>query len=238
MTEESSVLPSLSKKDEHVACNERNINPDTEYFEQSTCPSNSDLRNVAERIRRGYKVKVKKGTNRIVLLRFLIAKLRFSIEGLSIEEFLLLNHLILDLGESKDPLFWEKHKQLLEKSESLIYALNKVRMFPVCSNEEGKILLDRIFDDKMLSPREYFGLAGQLSLRQSFKIVLQDALLPQRLPPKRFIGVGYKDKGTCRDPAWDGTPRWQETAQYLSNLEREAEELDSSFSDSLEDFEE
>jgi hypothetical protein len=56
-------------------------------------------------------------------------------------------------------------------------------------------------------------------------------LIPRAVPPKRFIGVGYKDKGSRRDPAFDGTPSWQETAQYLSNLEREAEELDSSFSD-------
>lgn len=31
-------------------------------------------------------------------------------------------------------------------------------------------------------------------------------------PPKRFIGVGYRDHGTAGSPSWDGTPGWQEIA--------------------------
>jgi hypothetical protein len=44
------------------------------------------------------------------------------------------------------------------------------------------------------------------------------------LPPKRYIGIGYRDKGSARDPAQDGTPSWQEIASYISNLERQIEE--------------
>jgi hypothetical protein len=29
-------------------------------------------------------------------------------------------------------------------------------------------------------------------------------------PSKRFIGVGYKDKGNCRDLSSDGTPDWKD----------------------------
>jgi hypothetical protein len=35
---------------------------------------------------------------------------------------------------------------------------------------------------------------------------------PTKLPAKRFVGVGYKDKGNRRDPAVDGSPSWQEVA--------------------------
>lgn len=34
----------------------------------------------------------------------------------------------------------------------------------------------------------------------------------KRLPPKAYIGKGYTDKGTARDPAVDGNPSWQEIA--------------------------
>jgi len=45
------------------------------------------------------------------------------------------------------------------------------------------------------------------------------------LPPKRFIGIGYRDKGTARKPEKDGSPRWSEVASHVSFLERRIEEL-------------
>lgn len=36
----------------------------------------------------------------------------------------------------------------------------------------------------------------------------------KRLPPKAYIGKGYTDKGTARKPHLDGSPSWQEVAQY------------------------
>jgi hypothetical protein len=41
-----------------------------------------------------------------------------------------------------------------------------------------------------------------------------------RVRPKRFIGVGYKDKGNKRNFAEDGTPQWETV--YNPNEEREA----------------
>lgn len=180
-------------------------------------------------------MKVKKGTNRIVLMKFLIGKIRHSVEGLSIDEYLLLYHLYYDLTESKDPKLWDKYTNLFEKTYKLLTLMSRIQVFPVRLNEGGRKTFDNIFDN-LLTSREYFGLAGQRDIRQSFKLILSDTLVPKPIPPKRFIGVGYKDKGTRRDPAWDGTPRWQETATYFANLEREAEELDSSISESQEDF--
>jgi len=45
------------------------------------------------------------------------------------------------------------------------------------------------------------------------------------LPPKRFIGIGYRDKGTARKPEEDGSPSWQEVASHVSYLERRIQEL-------------
>jgi hypothetical protein len=40
----------------------------------------------------------------------------------------------------------------------------------------------------------------------------------RKLPPKRIIGIGYRDKGTARDPAIDGSPSWQEVASQAGQL--------------------
>jgi hypothetical protein len=55
-------------------------------------------------------------------------------------------------------------------------------------------------------------------------LVLHDAIEPKKFPPKKIIGVGYKDKGTRRNNAEDGSPSWKEVASYFSYKEREAED--------------
>lgn len=47
------------------------------------------------------------------------------------------------------------------------------------------------------------------------------------LPLKSYIGVGYKDKGSTRDKAVDGSPPWQEIASRVARLEREISEIKS-----------
>lgn len=45
--------------------------------------------------------------------------------------------------------------------------------------------------------------------------------LTKLLPPKRYIGVGYKDKGNLRFSYYDGSPSWQEIASSSEKTERE-----------------
>jgi hypothetical protein len=204
-----------------------------EYFEQSTCPSNFDPRDLGKRILKGYTMKIKKGTNRIVLLKFLLGKLVHSIEGLNIEEYLLLFHLYYELTEITDPFFVQKYYEKLFELHKLLEELGKVKVFPIHPTERAKTEITRTLS-LIPTAREYFGLSGQRDLRSCFRLVLFDTIVPKRPPPKRFIGVGYKDKGTCRDPAFDGSPGWQFYATYFANKEREAEELDSSISETSE----
>jgi hypothetical protein len=60
---------------------------------------------------------------------------------------------------------------------------------------------------------------------KSYKIIPQGLSL--RIPKtyqKRYIGVGYKDKGSKRDLAKDASPNWQEVAATSALLSREKEE--------------
>lgn len=67
----------------------------------------------------------------------------------------------------------------------------------------------------------------ELKVRKSFytRPYKEAGILTKHLPPKRFIGIGYRDKGTAKDPAEDASPRWQEVASRASQLERLIHEL-------------
>jgi hypothetical protein len=39
-----------------------------------------------------------------------------------------------------------------------------------------------------------------------------EGLSNKSLPPQRYIGMGYRDKGTAKKPWLDGSPSWQEIA--------------------------
>lgn len=206
-----------------------------ENSEQSSRPSTFDPRNIESRIFRGYKMIFKKGTKQMTLLRFLLAKVVYGLDGLSLEEYLGLYHLFYDLTESKskDLFFLSKYQPWLERVEVVLRKMAGTKIFPVIPQDETKKIIEKLLEEHLPTPRAFYGLSGQRELRQSFRLVLNDTLMPRKVLPQRFIGVGYKDKGTRRDLALDGNPSWQTVATYLSNLEREAEEVPQS-KDSIE----
>lgn len=58
-------------------------------------------------------------------------------------------------------------------------------------------------------------------------VILQDPKQPgvplKAIPPKRFIGKGYGDKGTAKKPEFDASPAWQEVAMTNSSLQKRIE---------------
>lgn len=47
----------------------------------------------------------------------------------------------------------------------------------------------------------------------------------KKLPPERYIGIGYRDKGTAKNTAVDGSQSWQEIATAAETKERIQNEL-------------
>jgi len=233
MNNESIVLPPSDKISKRPFPLFGKRQPADENFEQSSRPCSSDPYDLTTRIKRGYKMFIKKGTNRVTLLRFLLAKLVYSSGGLSLDEYLCLFHIYYDLTEMNDPLFKQKYDIFLERVGLLLSEISGERSFPVQTLTDAEVDFE-FFLGNFPTKREYFGLAGQRDLKRSFRLVLNDTLVPQKKLLVRYIGVGYKDKGTRRNPAEDGSPGWKEVGTFFSNQEREAEELDSLFSSTLE----
>jgi hypothetical protein len=177
----------------------------------------------------GYQVKFRKGVKLITIFRFLLAKALFSQEGLHLDEYLAMMEAYLRLRDARDPSFVEKYGEWLITIEPFISQLGQARVFPLKPYGDTTEL-EKFLVPLLPSRSAYHGYEGHRELRDSFRVQLRNPLAPARKsPPKRYIGVGYKDKGARRDPAWDGSPRWQDVAQATAftdtpRLESEGQE--------------
>jgi hypothetical protein len=182
---------------------------------------------------RGYTVKLRAGTKKVTLLRFLLAKLVYGKEGegLSVEEYLVFLELFFGLEGTTDPNLVRKWKESFEKLSTLIPALSEIREFPIVLGEPSRDALVEFFggDPLLPKPEAFYGLMGQRELRNSFRVQFKSSWVPPK-QVVRYIGVGYKDKGSRRFPELDGSPSWQEVATTLANREREQEEAEAAYS--------
>lgn len=184
-----------------------------------------------------FTVKIRPGTKRMTLLRFLMAKLVYGteVEGLSVEEYLVLYELYFEAMDSSDPNLRAKWDNSLEKVKNLFIALARITEFPVVLSEESRnrIRITLKEDPLLPSPSAYYGLLGNRQLRSSFVIQFDSPWIPRKRI-ERYIGVGYKDKGNRRLPELDGSPSWQRVATVLSYHEAEVEEAEAAYSSSPE----
>jgi hypothetical protein len=168
-------------------------------------------------------VKIKTGTKQITLYRNLLAEIVYEQGGVSMEDILVLYDLASKMEEKrqKDKAFDEKYGGWLITSFEFISTLSP-QVFPF--NYTG----NRQEAEKSLIPflpsrQAYFGWRRNPVRSSPAEVRLRNPLRsPKTLPPKRFIGVGYQDKGNRRDPAVDGTPSWQQVA--TSEVMRSKEE--------------
>jgi hypothetical protein len=140
--------------------------------------------------------------------RFLFSKLVWEEKGLVDEEVKILFDLYLKFEDlaNKDANYAVWVKPLKEAKP----IMRKVRV-NVSKNQGLRnefLRVDRSVTGLILDSHGYFGMKGQERLGTA-KLV-QNPPRKRRLPPKRFIGVGYKDKGNLRDKSYDGTPSWEE----------------------------
>lgn len=181
-----------------------------------THPSTSDrdirLRNVA-------KVSYDRKLRRITLQRFVCSKLVHRKHEVSFEEILVLydNMLWCQDKASQDPLFLKKFGEALSKLSNI---LKGTRFSRRNFSQSLPHLARRIKEDLehfLLPERNLVGVARYLRGKYHIRPFEQPGTLRRHLPKERYIGVGYKDKGTARDPAYDGSPRWQDVAMNRRN---------------------
>lgn len=145
--------------------------------------------------------------------------------SLEIVSVLFQNQLWLEGKCSVDEMFQKKYGSTVFALSQIMKETNLSRgLTPgAVKSLEAKIkqnLGDFIYEKRNLPQIEL--LVKNSYLTRPYK---PEGIQTKLLPPKRFIGIGYRDKGTARKPEIDGSPRWQEVASHVSTLEYKKEEL-------------
>jgi hypothetical protein len=158
-----------------------------------------------------------KRVRRITLERYIVSKIVFQLEKVTTGEILVLYDNILWCQDKagKDPSFREKFGSSLE---DLALILKSVRFTPATFHSNLSVLsvafrnkLDGFYIPAKNLQGVYVHVRGTYHILPS----KSQGIEKRRLPPPRYIGVGYKDKGHRRDEAYDGSPTWQEVAMRL-----------------------
>jgi hypothetical protein len=156
-------------------------------------------------------------TKVLLLLRYFLTKSFWRGEHLEDWEKVAIYLLWDRLSVFRDPSWFAEHYQWWLAIKLLI---SKLGFQTRPEGPERKIVELLHQNHKIfLSPRAYLG--QEFKLEEILKKINR-AHRP-KAPPRRWIGVGYRDHGNAREPQLDGTPPWQEVVR--ARLEAYAPDL-------------
>lgn len=163
--------------------------------------------------RSGVRVTYKKGMRRVTLQRVLVSLIVFQAEKVTLTEILAFyDNLVWCLEKcEKDPGFEKKFGNTLKAISTLV---SKIQFTSTNFNSNLQRLSRelKIFEEYYIPARNIQGVYRQFKGHFHVLPSTEQGRLTSTIPDKPYIGQGYKDKGTRRDPAWDGSPTWQEVA--------------------------
>lgn len=160
-----------------------------------------------------YEIRYSKQVKRITLQRWLVTKLRYNPGSVSLLEVLTLYDNLLHLQElsSRDPNFCEKFGSSLEDLALILkkFRISEKDILGTCKKLSRELAVLEGFH----YPERNLVSVGN-HLKEKFRLIRKSGLGTEtcRLPQKAYIGKGYTDKGTAKQPQIDGSPSWQEVA--------------------------
>jgi hypothetical protein len=170
-------------------------------------------------------VVIRSNVKRITLQRVLCSKIAWRGE-VTLEEIHVLfqNQLWLEQKCQTDGQFEKKFGRSLEDLSVFLKQANLSRGLTEGAvgllGVKLKTLTDFILPSRNLGQMEL--LIGKSFYTRPYK---ESGIPTKQLPPKKVIGRGYRDHGTARNSAVDGSPRWQEVASHVTSIERRIHEL-------------
>jgi len=135
------------------------------------------------------------------------------------------NQLWLTEKASKDIDFKKKFGTDLESVSTILRKINFSRGLSVGSIANCRRQLQDLDWDFPLPKRNVSTVQAKMETAIYTKWRTQPGVEVKRLPPEKYIGKGYRDKGTAQRPEIDGNPAWQEVASASANKLRQIEEL-------------
>lgn len=139
-------------------------------------------------------------------------------EKLTLPEELLFKELQLNFGSIPKEFLYKNYEFL-----QILYTLRKN------SKEFVEIVLDDFRESGILPPSRVIS-SWKKEISENFEsfFISENPFLIPRPASKRFIGVGYRDKGTAREVSYDGSPSWQEVATSIT-MDQPFTRLEESF---------
>lgn len=171
------------------------------------------------------RVRYSKSARLITITRYIVGKLLFQRKNVSLAELLILydNQLNLESLARKDKGFRQKFGSSLEELSHILSITPLDLHHPQRAINGLRIKLAEI--RKFGIPRRNLANLGiRLHNWSWLEVHTSQGIEKCRLPPKKVIAKGYTDKGSARNLAIDGSPKWQEIAtadlEFLQSLER------------------
>lgn len=142
--------------------------------------------------------------------RFLLSKVKWTGEWLSpIEEAVLLERMYQ--VQSYREFHWlQKNASQIKDLTKCLTVYLKNRSKRSCAGVQLLFECQPYSKAALLPGHEYFGLESSLVAERELQPI--DLTRKTKTPPRRVVGVGYRDHGTYRDTSKYGTPAWQEVA--------------------------
>jgi len=166
-------------------------------------------------VRTKSKLVVSRRYKRITMHRVLLSKLCWDFDRFTSEDLLALldNQLFLEDLALKNESFRLKFRESLEDISNYLKSakFNKIEDLPRIAEKFSKFIKIKL--DKFIYPKRNY--PNQLTMYKrfvEFRWTEPEGTLVSQLPPVKYIGKGYTDKGTARIPHLDGSPTWQDIA--------------------------
>jgi hypothetical protein len=162
-----------------------------------------------------------------LFFRFLLTKFVEGTEENWREEDTLLIILLFDkLTEVRDPSFRRRTLYYFSGIENLIRRIGRLPYQE--AKKDGLFTVDRPSLFRLLLDNfALFGLVGNEELKINEIVSCRFNPSSSTRKQKRFIGVGYKDKGTLKNKVYDGSPGWTEVAS-CENFRNRVQKLEYS----------
>lgn len=157
-------------------------------------------------------VKYSRRVKRISLHRFLLSKFVFEPERITLQDLFALydNQVWLERKCSSDFDFSKKFGKSLEEISMILKEINLSRGFNFQAIPRISHIVKTKLQGFIIPARNYKDFKKRFGGLFSLRTLKPAEEANKGLPAKRIIGIGYRDKGTAREPAKDGSPSWQE----------------------------
>ena len=161
-------------------------------------------------------IKISPQVKRIFLQRFLLSKFVFFRKELGLRDICCLfeNQLWLEMKCQSDPEFNKKFGKNLEFLSILMKEFNFKTGTTDRAIDRFSKKLEINLVDLILPKRNYYEAKKRCNGLFQLAESKSQGRTKKSVPPPSRIGKGYRDKGSAKDLAKDGSPSWQEVATH------------------------